>query len=141
MEQLKYEEKEVEITEQVEPKEPVVVDNDLMKKSKKDLISMIEAEQLKYKKLKTSKNRIAKEVKELEEDKEQDTQTLLTLTEAVGLANDEAASMSEQLRIKNSTMKVVTGALRDYLTLNDIARRNLEKILISMGVSLTGDDL
>lgn len=111
---------------------------DLMKLSKAQLVDRIEAEELKYKKLKTSKTNASKEVKELTTLREQDAEVLEKMAVALGVANDEAASMSESLRLKNSTLDVVKDAFMDYIVVQDIAKRNLQKILVSVGISLGG---
>ncbi len=109
-----------------------------MKHSKAELVEIIEGRDLKYKKLKTTKANESKKLKEVEGLRIEDAKLIEKMAVGLGVANDEAASMSEQLRIKNSTLDVVKDALMDYIVMNDIARRNLQKILISVGINLSG---
>lgn len=132
------EETVVPVTTKKTTKKEDTTEDARLKLSRKELVEMLDAGELKYKKLKTAKNTQKKELDEAISLREQDALTIAKLTEGLGLANDEAASMSETLRIKNSTSKVIEGAIRDYMLSVDIAKRNLTKILLSMGVDLLG---
>ena len=119
------------------PKEPTLIPTDeqgnpvelneeqkLMNLTKKDLIDMIEKSELKHKKLLTRSQNLKEDldgaldqIKELHED-------LDKLTEQQEQTIEEAAAMSETIRIKNRVLDEVVGA---YLALANVTRTTADQ--------------
>lgn len=102
--------------------------------NKTELAEMIIAEQLKYKKLKTKNTNKNKEADDAVIAMEGAADTIIKLGEALELANDDAANLSNTLLLKNRTQKEVNEIIIDLIRTVDLALKTSMKLLELNGV-------
>ena len=110
----------------------------LMNKTKKELVDIIQAEQLKYKKLKTQKGNQKAELDEVLTNATTLANELATAKEEAELANHEAATLSETLRIKNQKEKAIENIVIDYMVQSEIQRNMVIQALAAHGLYIEG---
>ena len=102
--------------------------------SKTVLAELIIAERLKYKKLKTKNTNKNKEADNSVKAMEEAAETITKMAEALELANDDAASLSNTLLIKNRVQKEVNEIIIDMIHAIDLTLKTSRKLLELNGV-------
>lgn len=120
---------EVEVTKEVS----------LMNHTKKELVAMIEAEQLKYKKLKTTHTNYKNKNKEVLENATELATQLEAAYEQVELANNEAATMSVNLRVANQKIHSMERTMSNFVLGLGVSLEQFQKALSADGVILGGE--
>lgn len=106
----------------------------LIQLKKSELVEMIQAQNLKYKKLQTKNKNTNSELNEVNSTIEEAAETIQKLTESLNLANDEAAQLSNTLLMKNRTSKEINEIVLDMIQALDLTLRTSMKLLEANGL-------